>query len=86
MVIAVDPEQARDQYERAVRRAGRRGLPQPDGTATLTGHGLARTRSPPRVSGFINWPDKSKRAGHPGRLDQIKADVYWGCWLAGSTG
>jgi len=82
MVIAMDPERARDQYERAVAERAVVAYLDPDGTATLAGHGLPPDQVAAAGERIHHLARQIKRAGHPGRLDQIKADVYLGL-LAG---
>jgi len=78
MVITLDPERAREQYERAVAERGVVAYLNPDGTASLTGHQLPPEQVAAASQRIHHVAVQAKRAGHPGRLDQIKADVYLG--------
>jgi hypothetical protein len=78
MVIASDPDRADDQYRMAV--SGRRvvGYLSPEGTAVVTGEGLAPDEAAAACERIGRLARAAKRAGHPGRLDQIRADVFLG--------
>jgi len=78
MVIALDPERARDQYERAVAERAVVAYLSPDGTAALTGHALPPDQVAAATERIHQLARQAKRAGHPGRLDEIKADLYLG--------
>jgi hypothetical protein len=78
MVIAIDPDRAREQYEHAVAERGVVAYLNPDATATLTGHALPPDQVATASQRIHQLALQAKRAGHPGRLDQIKADLYLG--------
>src|SRR5882757_2612096 len=69
MVITLDPERAREQYERAVAERGVVAYLNPDGTASLTGHQLPPEQVAAASQRIHHVAVQAKRAGHPGRLD-----------------
>jgi len=77
-VIAVDPERARKQYERAVTERAVIAYLNPDGTVTLTATGLPAEEAAAACERIHQLAKQVKRAGHPATLDQIKADVMLG--------
>jgi hypothetical protein len=77
-VISIDPARAKDQYERAVAERGVVAYLNPDGTATLAGQGLAPDEAAAASDRVHRLAKQAKRAGHPGGLEQIKADVLVG--------
>jgi len=78
MVIALDPERAREQYERAIAERAVFAYLLPDGTATLTGHRLPPDEVAAATDRTHQLARHTQRAGHPGQLDHIKADLYLG--------
>ena len=78
MIIALDPERAREQYERAITERGVFAYLQPDGTATLTGHRLPPEQVAAATDRIHQLARQVKHAGHPAQLDHIKADLYLG--------
>jgi hypothetical protein len=78
MVIASDPDRADDQYRRAM--SGRRvvGYLSPDGTAGITAEGLPPDQAAAACERIGRLARAAKRAGHPGMVDQIRADVFLG--------
>jgi hypothetical protein len=56
-----------------------------DGTATLSGEGLPPDEAAAAAARLDRLAEAARRAGHPGRLAQISADVYLGM-LDGSFG
>ncbi|HTF52983.1 MAG TPA: DUF222 domain-containing protein, partial [Pseudonocardia sp.] len=77
-VIAVDPERARDEYERAVTERAVIAYLRPDGTVTLTATGLPADEAAAACERIHQLATQVKRAGHPATLDQIKAEVTLG--------
>ena len=78
LVIATDPERARDQYERAVRERAVIGYLNPDGTATITAQALPADQAAAAYERLDGLARAVKRAGHAGSLDQIRADLCLG--------
>ena len=76
LAVATDPEFARRRYETAV--TGRKVLARrnPDGSANLGGYDLP-VEGVATAAGFVQAvAGAAKRGGHPGKLDQIRADLY----------
>lgn len=78
MVIAADPDRARDQYEKAVSERLVVGYLNPDGTAVITAEGLPPDQAAAACERIDQLARAAKRAGHPGRLDQVRAEVFLG--------
>ena len=78
LAIALDPEWVRRRYERALK--GRRvvGTRNPDGTATLTGHDLPFDEVAAACARLDALAHAAKTAGHPDRLDHLRADLLVG--------
>ncbi len=78
LAIALDPEWVRRRYERALK--GRRvvGTRNPDGTATLTGHDLPLDEVAAACARLDALAHAAKTAGHPDRLDHLRADLLVG--------
>ena len=78
LAIALDPEWVRRRYERALR--GRRvvGKRNPDGTGTLTGHDLPADEVAAACAHLDALARAAKAAGHPDRLDHLRADLLLG--------
>ncbi|GAA2849758.1 hypothetical protein GCM10010472_03500 [Pseudonocardia halophobica] len=78
LIMEIDPAH----YERLFRRAhARRGVAAcvtEDGTATITAHGLAPEDADAAVARIDRLAHQVRRAGHPGRLDQIRVDLFVG--------
>ncbi|MCE3554787.1 HNH endonuclease, partial [Pseudonocardia sp. RS11V-5] len=78
LILEIDPAH----YERLFRRAhARRGMTAcvtEDGTATLTAHGVAPEDADAAVARVDRLAHQVRRAGHPGRLDQIRVDLFVG--------
>jgi len=77
-VITIDPERAREEYERAVTERSVIAYLQRDGTVTLTATGLPADEAAAACERIHQLATQVKRAGHPATLDQIKADVTLG--------
>ena len=75
LAIALDPEWVRRRYEAALR--GRRvvGKRNPDGTGTLTGHDLPADEVAAACAHLDALAKAAKAAGHPDRLDHLRADL-----------
>jgi hypothetical protein len=75
LAIALDPEWTRRRYEAALR--GRRvvGKPNPDGTGTLTGHDLPAGEVLAACARLDALARAATAAGHPDRLDHLRADL-----------
>ena len=84
--IALDPEWTRRRYERALR--GRRvvGRRNPDGTGTLTGHDLPAGEVATACAHLDALAAAAKTAGHPDRLDHLRADLLVGLLTGRYTG
>lgn len=78
MVIAVDPDAAARWYREGIRRRGVIAYPAPDGTITLSAHGLPADEAEAACTRLQELAARAKRAGHPGIIDQIRADLYLG--------
>ncbi|MBO0851567.1 MAG: DUF222 domain-containing protein, partial [Pseudonocardia sp.] len=78
LVIAADPERAREQYEKSVRTRAVVGYLDPDGTATITAQGLPADQAAAAYERLDRLARAIKRAGHTGSLDEIRADLCLG--------
>ncbi len=78
MVIAVDPDAAARWYREGIRQRGVVAYPAPDGTITLSAHGLPADEAEAACTRLQGLAARAKRAGHPGLIDQIRADLYLG--------
>jgi hypothetical protein len=78
MVIAADPERARDQYERSIRTRAVVGYLNPNGTATITALALPADQAAAAYERLDALARVIKRAGHGGSLDEIRADLCLG--------
>jgi hypothetical protein len=77
-IIAIDPGNFRRRYRRAVAERGVALHLDRDGTATLSGEGLPPAEAAAAAARLDRLAAAEKRAGHPGRLGQIGADLYVG--------
>ena len=78
-IIAIDPEFHRRRYRRAVRERGvALHLDPHTGTASLSGEGLPPDEAAAASARLGRLAAAARRAGHPGRLGQITADLYLG--------
>ncbi|MFC4942814.1 hypothetical protein ACFPFQ_04900, partial [Pseudonocardia sp. GCM10023141] len=75
-VLAVDRSYARKKYQAAVRERGVTGHLAPDGTATMTAHGLTPTEAAAAAARVEDLADVIRRAGHPGTVQQVRADLF----------
>lgn len=77
-IIAVDPDHARRRYTRAVREREVISYLDRDGTVTISAHRLAPDEAAAATERLGALAKAAKRAGHPGRLTQIQADLFCG--------
>ena len=70
-VIAVDPERARDEYERAVTERSVIAYLNPDGTVTLTATGLPAHEAAAACERIHHLATQIKRAGHPNPAQHV---------------
>jgi hypothetical protein len=77
-IQAIDPDYHRRRYRRGLRERGIVLFLNRDGTATLSGEGLPPDEAAAAAARLDRLAEAAKRAGHPGRLGQITADLYLG--------
>jgi hypothetical protein len=77
-IVAIDPERHRRAYRRGVRERGVVLHLDRNGTATLSGDGLPPDQAAAAAARLDRLAEATKRAGHPGRLAQISADLFLG--------
>ncbi|GAA5120392.1 DUF222 domain-containing protein [Pseudonocardia adelaidensis] len=77
-IQAIDPDHHRRRYERGLRERGVVLHLNRDGTATLSGEGLPPEEAAAAAARLDRLAEAARRAGHPGRLSQISADLYLG--------
>ena len=75
-VIAIDPQAARRRYDRAVRERAVTAYLDRNGTVTVSAVGLAADEAAVACERLERLAATVKRAGHPGRMKQIKADLF----------
>ncbi len=75
MVTAADPDAADRWYKRGIQRRDMIAYPAADGTITITANGLPADAACVRIQDIA---EAAKRAGHPGRIGQIRCDVLLG--------
>jgi len=78
MIHDIDPEHARRRYRRAVRERAVVGHLSHDGTVTVTATGLPADEAAVACERLDLLAGTVQRAGHPGRLAQIQADLFLG--------
>jgi hypothetical protein len=78
MAIALDPEWAARRYATAVRERNVIGYLNDDGTATVTGSALPIDEAAAACAHVEELARAAKRAGHPGRIGPLRADLYLG--------
>src|SRR5574342_1405633 len=76
--IALDPEWVRRRYQRALQTRRVAGTRNPDGTATLTGHQLPLDEVAAACAHLDTLATAARSAGHPDRLDHLRADLLVG--------
>ncbi|WP_037066711.1 HNH endonuclease signature motif containing protein [Pseudonocardia acaciae] len=75
-ILAVDPDHAQRRYRRAVREREVVSYLDRDGTVTISAHRLAPDEAAAATERLRALAAAVKRAGHPGRLPQIQADLF----------
>jgi hypothetical protein len=78
LAIALDPEWAARRYAAAVRDRDVIGYLDEDGTATVTGRGLPAEQAATACARIEDLAKAAKRAGYPGRIGPLRADIYLG--------
>ncbi len=78
LAIALDPEWAARRYASAVRERNVIGYLDPDGTATVIGSALPVEQAAAACAHVEELARAAKRAGHPGRIGPLRADLYLG--------
>ncbi len=78
LAIALDPEWAARRYATAVRERDVIGYLDEHGTATITGQRLPADQAATACARIENLARAAKRAGHPGRIGHLRADIYLG--------
>ena len=76
MVIAVDPDAAARWYRKGVRERTVTAYLAPDGTATIAATGLPPDEAEAACRRIEDLAEAARRAGHPGRIGQIRSEVY----------
>ncbi|MBB6374682.1 hypothetical protein BKA01_001904 [Pseudonocardia eucalypti] len=76
LIITADPDHAQDAYERALAERAVVGYLNPDGTAVISASGLPPDEAAAATERIAGLARAAKRAGHPGRVDQLRADIY----------
>jgi uncharacterized protein DUF222 len=77
-IVAIDPGFHRRRYRRGVQERGVVLHLDRNGTATLSGEGLPPDEAAAASARLDRLAEAARRAGHPGRLSQINADLYVG--------
>ncbi len=78
LVIAVDPDAAARWYRRRVRERDVCAYMAVDGTVTVSAHGLPADEAEAACRRVERLAAAAQRAGHPGTVGQIRADVFLG--------
>ncbi len=78
LAIALDPEWAARRYAAAVRDRDVIGYLDEDGTATVTGRRLPAEQAAAACARIEDLAKAAKRAGYPGRIGPLRADIYLG--------
>ena len=78
LAIALDPQWAARRYATAVRERNVIGYLNDDGTATVTGSALPVDQAAVACAHVEELARAVKRAGHPGRIGPLRADLYLG--------
>ncbi|WP_169736613.1 HNH endonuclease signature motif containing protein [Pseudonocardia spinosispora] len=76
LIITVEPDRAEDQYEQALADRMVVGYLDSAGTATVTATGLPPDEAAAATERIAKLALAAKRAGHPGRIDQLRADIF----------
>lgn len=75
-IHAVDRHHTRKRYQRALLERGVSGMLAPDGTATITAHGLTPTEAAAAADRLDALAAAVRRAGDPGSIGQVRADLF----------
>ena len=78
LAIALDPDWAARRYATAVRERTVIGYLDGEGTATVTGSGLPVEEAAAACARVEELARAAKRAGHPGRIGPLRADIFVG--------
>ncbi|MGH3913741.1 MAG: DUF222 domain-containing protein [Pseudonocardiaceae bacterium] len=78
LAIALDPEWAARRYAGAVRDRDVIGYLDEEGTATVSGRRLPTDQAAAACARIEELARAAKRAGYPGRIGPLRADVYLG--------
>jgi hypothetical protein len=78
LAIALDPQWAARRYATAVRERNVIGYLNDDGSATVTGSALSLEQAAAACAHVAELARAAKRAGHPGRIGPLRADLYLG--------
>ncbi|RZT85143.1 uncharacterized protein DUF222 [Pseudonocardia sediminis] len=78
MVLELDPEYYERRYRRSVRERRVICYLDADGTATITASGLPAEEAAAAIERLDSLSRAARRHGHPGTLDQIRADLILG--------
>jgi hypothetical protein len=78
MVIGIDPEAAARWYRRGIRDRDLTAYLAEDGTVTMTATGLPADEAQAACERLQGVAAAAKRAGHPGRIGQIRTDLFLG--------
>jgi hypothetical protein len=76
LVFSIDPEALRRRYEKAVRSRAVFGYLDRDGTATVGASGLSPDEAAASCARVYELARTVRRAGHPGPLSRIRADIF----------
>ncbi|WP_169736763.1 HNH endonuclease signature motif containing protein [Pseudonocardia spinosispora] len=76
LIITVEPDRAEDQYEQALADRMVVGYLDSAGTATVTATGLPPDEAAAATERIAKLAADAKRAGHRGRIDQLRADIF----------
>ncbi|WP_169736574.1 HNH endonuclease signature motif containing protein [Pseudonocardia spinosispora] len=76
LIITVEPDRAEDQYEQALADRMVVGYLDSAGTATVTATGLPPDEAAAATERIAKLALAAKRAGHRGRIDQLRADIF----------
>jgi len=78
MVIAADPDAAARWYRKGIRERNVSAYPSADGTITLSANGLPADEAEAACARIEDLAGAARRAGHPGRIGQIRCDLFLG--------
>ena len=78
MVIAIDPDAASRWYRKGINGRDVTAYVAEDGTVTVSANGLPADEAAAACERVQQWAAAAKRAGHPGRIGQIRGDLFLG--------